>query len=453
MRERPSTWTTTPTRRRRATPPGSTGCSSPTTAGGLDGIHGWHARGVASREQAFRLEAPAGQRVAHGVVRVDRGGPAPRPGCTWCSNTACRRPTAGPSVRAEGKPLPVRGAADGGRGHGPGRHAGRRCRPACRRTRQRRSRLRVEGPAGAVLEVRNAMVTNLSRARVAADARFLAEYDLRYALYSEHCPGPQRANGRPPEGRRRRHPAGCSGRQPGRRRQLLRAAGVRARRDRVHQRRPPDRPAGRPADHLPRRPAPVQRRRRPLHLPAVLRLPDCADDGSLLPPRNEHSWEPWLGFHLGQLLAHSGRFGDGGTIYTHWGVGNPKDLALSPATRNQLELLARALLQPFRRALPTWDRVWVAPTAELLLYARDHAGRPGERELRRGDEHRPRPVLVRPGGPPVDPRPANAGVRACEPDLLREQVGDRPAGDRRPRVHVPEAEPGRPDLARERDDR
>src|SRR5262249_20827710 len=94
-----------------------------------------------------------------------------------------------------------------------------------------------------------------------------------------------------------------------------------------------------------------------------------ADDGSQLPPRDDQSWEPFLGFHLGQLLADSGRFGDGGTVYTHWGVGNPKDLTFSPSTRKQLEAI-RERYYNLSGTTPAWDRVWVAPTAELLLYAR-----------------------------------------------------------------------------------
>ena len=333
--------------------------------GWTDGIHGWHARGVASREEAFRLEAPSGRAsrpVSFAWPEVAR----PRDLVHLVFEYRLPTGDSRASVRVGGKPLSVGGAA-GDVGIGPAVT----WTPAYARVpadAPMTFTFAIEGPPGAVLEVRNAMVTNLSRARVAADARVLADYDLRYALYSEHARlrneltvglrKDERGDTRP--GVLVDNPADGANFYSLPEFERLGIGFINA----VHQTGQPDA-------------LPITALVRPHRFnDGVVRYTferyyayPLADDGSQLTPRYEHSWEPWLGFHLGQLLAHSGRFGDGGTIYTHWGVGNPKDLALSPATRKQLEVL-RERYYNLSGDTPAWDRVWVAPTAELLLYAR-----------------------------------------------------------------------------------
>jgi hypothetical protein len=221
------------------------------------------------------------------------------------------------------------------------------------------------------------MVTNLSRARVAADTRFLAEYDLRYALYSEHARvrneltaglrTDEDGNTRP--GVLVDNPADAANFYVLPEFERAGIGFINA----VHQTGQPD-------------VLPITSLVGPHRFnDGVVRYTfqryyayPIAPDGSLLPPRDEHSWEPWLGFHLGQLLAHSGRFGDGGTVYTHWGVANPKDLALSPESTRTL---ARALLQPVRQDSHLGPRLGRADGGTAAVREID-AVRPGERELR-----------------------------------------------------------------------
>jgi hypothetical protein len=334
--------------------------------GWLDGIHGWHARGMASREESFRLEVRDG-RAAHEVAFQWGEGTEPRDLVHLVFEYRMPMNGSHAAVRAAGKTLSVEGSADGG----PGISPAITWTPAAVRVPRdggMKFTFSLEGPDGSTLEVRNAMVTNLARARVAADARFMAEYDLRYGVYSEHA----RARNELTTGLRE-DAAGLT--RPG---VLV------------------DNPAGAAnfyslpefekvgvafinvANQTGQQEAlPITGLIRPHRFnDGVVRYAfqryyayPLADDGSLAQPRTEHSWEPWLGYHIHQLLAHSGHFGDGGTVYTHWGVGNPKDLTLSPNTRQQLEVL-RERYYNLSGQTPAWDRVWVAPTAEVLLFAR-----------------------------------------------------------------------------------
>jgi hypothetical protein len=334
--------------------------------GWLDGIHGWHARGIASLDESFRLEAPSGR--ASRAVNFEWGEAArPRDLVELVFEYRLPMVDSRATVRAGGKLLPVRGVAAGDVGMSPAVA----WTPVSARVpadTPMTFTFAVDGPPGSGLEVRNAMVTNMSRARVAADAQFLAEYDLRYALYSEHA----RIRNELTAGLRKNEDGST---RPG----VLVDSPVEATNfyalpeferigigfiNVVHQ-------TGQPEA------LPITALIGPHRFnDGVVRYAfqryyayPLAGDGSSLPPRDEHSWEPWLGFHLGQLLAHSGRFGDGGTIYTHWGVANPKDLALCPATREQLDAL-RERYYNLSGNTPAWDRVWVSPTAGLLLYSR-----------------------------------------------------------------------------------
>lgn len=330
--------------------------------GWLDGVHGWHARGVASLNESFRLEAPTGR--ASRAVTFE-----------WTESARqrdlvhlvfeYRLPVGGSraEVRAGGKPLSI----DGAGGLGPAVA----WTPVTARVAPDTSMsfmFGVEGPPGSILEVRNAMVTNLSRARVAADTAVMAQFDLRYGVYTEHARY------------RNELTAGLRKDEDGTTRPavLLDSPGSAANfyalpeferlgigfLNAVHQTAQP---------HA----LPITELVRPHRFnDGVVRYTfqryyaePLATDGTALPPQLEHSWEPWLGFHLNQLLAHSGRFGDGGTIYTHWGVRKPGDHSLSLDTRKQLDVL-RERYYNLSGATPAWDRVWAAPTAELLLFAR-----------------------------------------------------------------------------------
>jgi hypothetical protein len=334
--------------------------------GWLEGIHGWHARGTASRQQAFRMEVQSG-RASQEIEFEWTEGSQPRDLVHLVFEY--RMPMNGShlTIRAAGKTLGIEGSPDGG----PGVTPAVTWTPASARVPADASAkftFTLDGPDGAILEVRNAMMTNLARTRVAADARVMAEYDLRYELYSEHA----------------------------RIRNEL-TSGLR--KDSTGLTRPTvlvDNPAQaanfyllpelermgvgfiNPVDETAQTEAlPITRLIRPYRFnDGVVRYAfqryyayPLSETGEQVAPREAHSWEPWLGFHLDQLLQRSGRFGDGGTIYTHWGVGNPKDLGLSPTTRKQLETL-RERYYNLSGTTPIWDRVWVAPSAELLLFAR-----------------------------------------------------------------------------------
>ncbi|HEX3151275.1 MAG TPA: hypothetical protein VHR66_24570 [Gemmataceae bacterium] len=334
--------------------------------GWLEGIHGWHARGTASREQAFRLEAQAGK--ASREIEFEWTESA-QPRDLVHLVFEYRLPVSGShvTIRAAGKSLAIEGAPDGG----PGISPAVTWTPVSVRVpvdAGAKFTIALEGPDGAVLEVRNAMMTNLARARVAADARVMAEYDLRYQLYSEHA----RLRNELTTGLRK-DATGLT--RPG---VLVDNPGQAANfyslpeleRVGVGFINAVDETAQTEALSI------MQLIHPHRFNDGVVRYAfqryyayPLTETGTPASPRDEHSWEPWLGFHLEQLLQRCGRFGEGGTIYTHWGVGNPKDLGLSPSTRKQLDVLRERYFN-LSGATPIWDRVWVAPSAELLMFAR-----------------------------------------------------------------------------------
>src|SRR5204862_3979086 len=121
-------------------------------------IHGWHARGTASREQAFHLEVQSGR--ASREIEFE-----------WTEGTQphdlvhlvfeYRLPVNGShvSVRAAGRTLAIEGASDGGPGISPAvtwTPAGIRI-PGDVGT---KFNFAHEGPDGGLLEARNALMTN-----------------------------------------------------------------------------------------------------------------------------------------------------------------------------------------------------------------------------------------------------------------------------------------------------
>jgi hypothetical protein len=340
--------------------------------GWVDGIHGWHSRAVASRDESFQLQAGATREVAFDRQHFDD----PRDEIHLVFEYRLPDSTARYSVRAGRVPLDARSSADRAPATGPAVT----WTPVFARVpvgTELKFTFGCEGPEGATFEVRNLMVTNFSRPHVEAEARLFAEYGLRFLVYSEHG----RLRNELSAGMRY-DPAALS--RPGALADnpdaaanfyvlpALEGLGVTFLNAMHHT-----------GDSVV---LPVHQLARPHRFnDGVVRYNfrryfayPLRENGEQHIPKDNLSWEPWLGFHIGKLLAQSSRFGDGGTVYTHWGVGGPNDRVLSPETRKQMEVL-RERYYNLTGNTPRWERVWVAPTAELLLYARavdavrDHA--------------------------------------------------------------------------------
>jgi hypothetical protein len=334
--------------------------------GWVEGIHGWHIGAAAGRDQAFRLEA-AGGRATRDLTfeRKEIVNPHDLVHLVFEYRMPVFQSRGG--VRVGDRELPVEGTADRTTGMGPAVT----WTPAFVRLPADHDgpvTFTLDGPAGAVLEVRNAMVTNFSRARVEAEAKVLADYGLRYLVYTEHC--------------RWRNELSAGMRHDT---QGLARPGVLV-----------DNPAdGANFYTLPAfedvgvtflnaahqtggtQVTPITGFVCPHRFndgvvrytfPRYFAFPLTAGGEEHL-PRDNLSWEPWLGFHVQKLLAHSGRFGDGATIYTHWGLVPEKGRGLSHTTRDALESV-RERYYNLSGKTPLWERVWVAPSAEVLLYAR-----------------------------------------------------------------------------------
>ena len=343
--------------------------------GWVDGIHGWHVAAAASRDESFRLEAPTG-RASKDLTFDRKETRDPRDLIHLVFEYRMPMFRSRGAVRVGGKELVVEGTGDRIAGMGPAVT----WTPAFVRLPQgadEKVTFTLDGTEGAVLEVRNAMVTNFSRARVETEARVMSEFGLRYLIYSEHS----RLRNELSAGMRH-DTAGMS--RPG----VLvdnptdgsnfyaipafEQVGVTFF-NAMHQTGGPDI-------------VPIDRLVRPHRFndgavrhafQRYFAYPLTAAGDQHL-PKDDLSWEPWLGFHINKLLAQSSRFGDGGTVYTHWGFGRQKELGLSPSTKAALEVV-RERYYNLSGKTPRWERVWVAPSAEVLLYARaiasvrDHA--------------------------------------------------------------------------------
>jgi hypothetical protein len=229
-------------------------------------------------------------------------------------------------------------------------------------------RFRFQGPAGAVLEVRNLALTNFCRASAEAQAAFLEKYNLRFLMYTEH--------GKP----RDEYVLG-------------------SRMDLLGTTRPEflgDNPDGALnsyfIDLLDRLGVIFINPQFQTSQKAILPLPELIKpyrfndgivryslqrffdyprnpDGSEHRPASNVSAEPWLGFLLEKARVRSTQLGDGGLVYSHWGCKNPKNPGLSAATQQQLGLL-RERHYNLSGTVPLFQRIWVAPAAEVALLAR-----------------------------------------------------------------------------------
>jgi hypothetical protein len=227
---------------------------------------------------------------------------------------------------------------------------------------------RFRGPPGATLEVRNLAQTNFCRDRAEIQARFLQKYNLRFLLYTEHGKDRQEyvlGSRMDPDGVTRPEFLG-------------------------------DNPEGAFysyfIDFLDRlgviffNPMHQCCQKTVLPLSELIQPYRFNDgivrfkmrrffdyprsrDGAEHRPASNVSAEPWLGFLLEKLRVRSTQLGEGGIVYSHWGCQNPKELALSPATSHQLEILMDRYYN-LSGIVPLFQRVWVAPAAEVGLLAR-----------------------------------------------------------------------------------
>ena len=176
--------------------------------GWADGIHGWHARGVASREEAFRLEAPSGRaRAAVSFAWPEVARPRDLVHLVF----EYRLPTGDSraSVRSAASHFVGRGGRR--RRDGPRRHldAGVRPRPG-RRADDVHVRRRGPARGGARSPQRDGHepVAGPGGGRCPRPGRLRPA--LRPVLRAR--PTPQRVDRGPPQGRARGHPAGGPGR-------------------------------------------------------------------------------------------------------------------------------------------------------------------------------------------------------------------------------------------------
>jgi hypothetical protein len=333
--------------------------------GWIDGIHGWSCQPHTTAETEFKLVVEKEQASRTIALKADDFDPKEVHFATF----EYRLPTAGSVCRMQNghQPLPVRplGAASEGMDSNVAwtpAHARLPDRPGPELS------FHLKGNRGAVLEVRNLVVTTFCRARAEAEARFLRNAGLGFLTYTEHGkPGHEFSLGNrfTLDGFRRPQFLGDDPRGAANSYFLdfTDSLGVVFLTAMHHCYEPKVRSIEEAVFPLRFNDGGVR-----YNLPRFLDYPREAD-GSTHVPRTNVQAERWLGFQIDKLLTRSLRLGEGGVIYTHWGCDNPKDTGLSPHTRQQLEVLKDAYYNISGKRVPR-ERVWVAPASEVALLAR-----------------------------------------------------------------------------------
>jgi len=333
----------------------------------VEGIHGWHSLAFASNETSFKLETK-GSPVSQSIPFANRGVYDPQDHNYVVFEY--RMPIAGSycTLKANEQNLQLQSFVD----QAPGMDCAIAWTVAQAQLPKGIADPQVEftlqGFPGSYLEVRNLMLTNFSQARIAAERKFMQEYNLRFLVYSEHS-------------------------------RVRNELTLGARYDSANDTRPhvlADNPQQAPnfylmpdleelgvtfinASHHTAQAdvVPISAIVHPhrfndgsvrYNFKRFMSYP-MRSDGTIQNPEMNLSWEPWLGYHVDRLLRKSTLIGDGGIVYTHWGVFNPTDSTLSEASLLKLEELQERHYNLSGKT-QSHKRVWVAPAAEMLLYAR-----------------------------------------------------------------------------------
>jgi len=333
--------------------------------GWIDGIHGWSSGPLASPEASFKLtaadkpvdhslELPAGIsskfRVKYIVFEYRM--PTPGSGCHLLSGdralAVCHPLTRTPGLDNQHSWTPAFARLPDAIPVPP-------------------LRVRFWGPPGSELEARNLMIVNMCRDRVVQEAEFLYRHHVRFLSYSLHSTV--------------RNEYGLGLRADLDNNSRLSLAGD----------NPVDAPNISFIDCLDRlgvcfiNSAHHTAQYQVLPLDELI-APHGFNDGNIrynyrrfmlhdLGPadaagaaQTKLSLEPCLGPTLERLRKRSVSLGEGGVIYTHWGTNRSTD-PLSPSSLQQLKELQDCYYNLSGQRAP-WERVWVAPTCEILLLAR-----------------------------------------------------------------------------------
>ncbi len=339
--------------------------------GQVEGIHGWHSGAFASSETSFRLEV-ASKKATKQVRFSDLKfyDPADQNYIIF----EYRMPHAGSNVLVEmgGLYRPVKSQVDQETGMAEAVTWTPMYLEVPHGMVDPEVNFIMTGEPASFLEVRNLMVTNFAQARIAAEARFLNEYNLRFLYYSEHG----RIRNELSSGLRvdihknSRATALIDNPQQAPNFYLmpyLEQLGVTFINASHHTSQYHALPITSLTDPLRFNDGVVR-----YNFKRFLSNPK-RDDGNFHTTDKDVSWEPWMGFHIDRLLKSSTRIGDGGVIYTHWGNHNPSESGLSEASKQQLAILQERHFN-LSGQTPYWKRVWVAPVAETLLFSRAMEG-------------------------------------------------------------------------------